>query len=147
MTRLRLGVEVGRLDLARQPLGVAVADALPEPALDVVVDHLREAAQLLLDRLGLADEHLEHAVLGALGQDEVVAADLVGRLELAVDAAVALLDAAGVPRQVEVEEVGAVRLEVQALAGGVGGDQDAQRVLGRVGVEAALDLLAPRRRW
>ena len=72
-----------------------------------------------------------------------MAADLGCRLELAVDAAVALLDAAGVPGQVEVEEVGAVRLEVQALARGVGGDQDAQRILGRVGVEAALDLLAP----
>ena len=114
-----------------------------EPALDVVVDHLREAAELLLDGLGLPDEHLEHAVLDALRQHEVVAADLGGRLELAVDAAVALLDAARVPGQVEVEEVGAVRLEVQALAGGVGGEQDAQRVLGRVGVEAALDLLAP----
>ncbi len=34
-------------------------------------------------------------------------------------------------------------LEVQALAGGVGGEQDAQRVFRRVGVEAALDLLAP----
>jgi hypothetical protein len=31
----------------------------------------------------------------------------------------------------------------QALAGGVGREQDAQRVLGRVGVEPALDLLAP----
>ena len=127
-----------------EPLGVAVADALAEPALDVVVDHLREAAELPLDRLGLPDEHLEHAVLGPLRQHEVVAAHLVGGLELAVDAAVALLDAAGVPGQVEVEEVGAVGLEVQALARGVGGDQDAQRVLRRVGVEAALDLLAPR---
>ena len=73
-----------------------------------------------------------------------MAPDGVGRLELAVDPAVALLDPAGVPRQVEVEEVGAVRLEVQALPGGVGGDEDAQRILGRVGVEPPLDLLAPR---
>ena len=147
VTRLRLRVEVRLLDLARELLGVAVADALAEPALDVVVDDLGEAAELLLDGLGLPDEHLEHPVLGALRQDEVVAADLGGGLELAVDAAVALLDAARVPGQVEVEEVGAVRLEVEALAGGVGGEQDAQRVLRRVGVEAALDLLAPRRRW
>ena len=141
---LLLRVEVRLLDLARQLLGIAVADALAEPTLDVVVDDLREAAELLLDGLGLPDEHLEHAVLDALRQDEVVAADLGGRLELAVDAAVALLDAAGVPGQVEVEEVRAVRLEVQALARGVGGEEDAQRVLRRVGVEAALDLLAPR---
>ena len=76
-----------------------------------------------------------------------MAADLVGRLELAVDAAVALLDPAWVPGQVEVEEVGAVGLEVEAFAGGVGGEQDAQGVLRGVGVEAALDLLAPCRRW
>ena len=141
---LLLRIEVRLLDLARQSLGVAVADALAEPALDVVVDHLREAAELLLDGLGLPDEHLEHAVLDALRQHEVVAADFGGRLELAVDAAVALLDAAGVPGQVEVEEVRAVRLEVQALAGGVGREQDAQRVLRGIGVEPALDLLAPR---
>ena len=104
----------------------AVADAArAEAAFDVVVDHLRQAAQLGLDGLGLADEHLQHAVLGALGQDEVVAAHLGRRLQLAVDAAVALLDAAGVPGQVEVEQVGAVGLEVQPLAGGVGCEQDA----------------------
>ena len=139
---LALGVEVGLLDLAGERArrrGGGCRRCRRRSML--VVDHLREAAQLALDRLGLAHEHLEHAVLGALREDEVVAADLVGRLELAVDAAVALLDAAGVPGQVEVEQVGAVGLEVQALARGVGGDQDAQRVLRRVGVEAPLDLL------
>ena len=76
------------------------------------------------------------------GQHEVVAANLRGGLQLAIDAAVALLDAPGVPRHVEVEEVGAVRLEVQALASGVGRDEDAQRIFGGIGVEAPLDLLA-----
>jgi HB1, ASXL, restriction endonuclease HTH domain len=65
-----------------------------------------------------------------------------GWLELAIDAAVALFDAARVPGQVEMEEVRAMRLEVQALAGRVRGEQDAQRVLRGVGVEPALDLLA-----
>ena len=119
-----------------------MADTASQPPLDVVVDDLRQAAELALDGLGLAHEHLEHPVLDPLGQHEVVAAHLGRRLQLAVDAAVALLDAAGVPRQVEVEEVGAVGLEVQALAGGVGGEQDAQGVDGGVGVEPALDLLA-----
>jgi hypothetical protein len=77
-----------------------------------------------------------------LRQHEVMAAHFGRGLELAVDAAVALLDAAGVPRQVEVEEVGAVRLEVQAFACGVRREQDAQRVLRGRGVEAALDLAA-----
>ena len=40
-----------------------------------------------------------------------------------------MLHARGVPRDVEVEEVGAVALEVHALARGVGGEQDAHRVL------------------
>ena len=55
-------------------------------------------------------------------------ADLV--LADAVDAAEALLDAVGVPRQVVVDhQVGA--LEVEALAGGVGGDEHLDvRVLG-----------------
>ena len=71
---LLLRVEVRLLDLARQLLGVAVADALAEAALDVVVDDLREAAELLLDRLRLPDQHLEHPVLDPLRQHEVVAA-------------------------------------------------------------------------
>ena len=102
---------------------------LAQPALDLVVDDLRQAAELPPDRLGLAHQHLEHAILDALGQHEVVAAHLGRRLQLAVDAAVALLDAPRVPRQVEVEQIRAVRLEVQALARGVGRDQDPQRVL------------------
>ena len=135
-------IRVRLLDLARQLAGVAAADARAEAAFDVVVDHLRQAAELPPDGLGLADQHLKHAVLLALRQHEVVAADLGGRLQLAIDAAVALLDAAGVPRQVEVEQVGAVRLEIEPFAGRVGGQQDAQRLARRIVVEAALDLLA-----
>ena len=112
------------------------------PPFHVVVDHLRQAAQLALDGLCLADEHLQHPVLDPLRQHEVVAANLRRRLQLAVDASVALFDAAGVPRQIEVEQIGAVRLEVQSLAGRVGGQQDAERIGGRVGDETPLDLLA-----
>src|SRR5439155_17887762 len=110
--------------------------------LDVSVDNLREAAELLLDGLRLLDKYLKHSVLGTLGQDEVVTLDLGGSLELAVDTAVALLDAARIPRQVEVEEVRTVSLEVQALTGSVGRKQDAQWLLGRVGVDSVLGLLA-----
>ena len=118
-------VEVSGFDLALQPFRVPVADAAPHSPLDVVVDHLRQAAELALDGLGLTDEHLQHPVLDALRQHEVVATHLRRRLQLAVDAAVALLDAARVPRQIEVEQVGAVGLEVQSLARRVGGQQDA----------------------
>ena len=40
------------------------------------------------------------------------------------------------------DEVGAVGLEVDAFARGVGADEDAQRLHVRIGVEGALDLLA-----
>ena len=141
---LLLRIEVRPLDLARQLLGVTVTDALTETALDVVVDDLREAAELLLDSLGLPDEHLEHSVFDPLRKHEVVAVHFRGRLELAVDATVALLDAARIPGQVEMEEIRTMRLEVQALAGRVGRKQDAQRILRGIGVEPTLDLLAAR---
>ena len=120
---LLLPVEVRRLDLPCEVLRVPVADAAAKTAFDVV-DHPGQAAELALDRLGLPDQDFQDMVLGALRKHEVVAAHPRGRLQLAVDASVALLDAAGVPGQIEVEEVGAVRLEVQPLAGGVGGEQD-----------------------
>ena len=51
---LRLCVEVCLLNRSRELLGIAVADALPETALDVIVDHLREATELFLDGLSLS---------------------------------------------------------------------------------------------
>ena len=126
----------------REALHLSVADTAAQTALDIVVDHLGETAEFLLDGLSLLDEHFQHAVLGALRKHEVVATHLFCRLQLAVDAAVALLDAAGVPGQVEVEQVGAVRLEIQSLARRVRGKKDAQRFARRIGVETALDFLA-----
>ena len=80
-----------------------------------------------------------------MGQHEVVTAHLRGRLQLAVDPPVTLLYPPRVPGKVKVEEVRAVGLEVEALAGRVGRQQNSQRILGRVGIEAALDLLPPPR--
>ena len=139
---LSLPVEVRRLDLPREAVRVAVANPpAAKSAFDVVVDHLGEAAELVPDGLGLLHQHVEDSVLGALRKHEVVAAHRRRRLQLAVDALVPLLDAAGVPGEVEVEEVSAVRLEVEPLEGGVGGDKDAQGVADRVRVETALNLL------
>ncbi len=90
----------------------------------------------------LRDELSRTAILAPFRVEEVVAAHLGLRLERAVDAAVALLHARRVPRNVEVEEVGAVALEVHALARGVGRDEDAHRVLVGRAVEGALYLLA-----
>src|SRR5208337_1755727 len=57
------------------------------------------------------------------------------------DTAVALFEAARIPGHVEMEQVPTMSLEVQALAGSVGGDQDTDGVLLRVGREGPLDLL------
>ena len=141
---LPLPVEIRRFDLPREALRIPVTDAPAKAPLDVVVDHLGKAAELALDGLGLLHQDFENAILLALREHEVVTAHLRRRLKLAVDSPVALLDAAGIPGQVEVEEIGAVRLEVQPLAGGIGGEQNPQRVVCGVGVEPALNLLALR---
>jgi len=66
-----------------------------------------------------------------------------GPAHFAIDAAVALLEARGIPGQIKMDEIAAPCLQVDTLAGGVGAEQDAQRFLGRVGVEGALDVFAP----
>ncbi len=109
---------------------------------DAFGDDLTRRAQLTLDGLGLAHQRLEDDVLLALGVAEVAAEDLRGRLQLAVDPAVALLKPRRVPRQIEVDEVVAAGLQVDALARGVGADQDAHRLGGRIGVEGPLHRLA-----
>ena len=64
------------------------------------------------------------------------------RLAVAVDAADALLEPVRVERDVEVDQSVAVVLEVDALAGGVGGEQDPHGRLGGVLVESGTDQLA-----
>jgi hypothetical protein len=86
----------------------AVADTAAEGFGQLGVDHLGQAAEFLLDRLGLADQHPEDPVFGSLPVDEVVTEDLGFGLQLAVDSAVALFHAAGIPGHVEMEQVVAV---------------------------------------
>ncbi len=136
-------IKVRPFDGHLEPVCVAMADAALQHLFHVVVDDLGKASELPLDGLRLGHQHFKHPIFHPLREHEVVAVDLRAGLQLAVDAAVALLDAAWVPRQVEVEQVGAVGLKVQPFASGVGGDQDAQRVFCRVRVEATLDFLAP----
>ena len=49
-----------------ESLRVPVGDPMAKPALDVVVDHLRKAAEFFFDGLGLLDEHFKYPVLDAL---------------------------------------------------------------------------------
>ena len=104
-------------------------DAVLHDVAEAVEQNGADRAELALDDVDLLDELLQDDVLGAVGVDEVVAPHLRCRLHGAIVATVALLDARRVPRHVEVEEIGAVALEVHALAGGIGRDQDADRVI------------------
>ena len=122
MTLLAVGIEIGPLDLRREQLRIAVPDPSAQTALDLIVDHLRQAAELPPDHLGLAHQYVEYPVFCALRKHEVVAANLVRRLQFAVDPPIALFDSPGVPREVEVEQIGAVGLEVETLTRGIGRD-------------------------
>ena len=116
---VHLGLHVGAFavldgveqEVAQRRLGEGFAEDVEDLAA-VGLAHLVE----LLQQSG------EDLALAGVGGDEVPqAADLL--LADAVDAAETLLDAVGVPRQVVVDHQ--VRgLKVEALAGGVGGEQD-----------------------
>ncbi|MBS1223300.1 MAG: hypothetical protein H6R23_2920, partial [Proteobacteria bacterium] len=104
--------------------------------------HLRQAAQFALDDGGLAHQRRQNPILGPLGVVEIMAIHGVARLQLAVDAAVALFHPARIPGHVHVEQIPALSLQVQPFAGGVGSDQNPYRMVARIGVEGALDRLA-----
>jgi hypothetical protein len=71
-----------------------------------------------------------------------VAVNLVGGLQLAVDAAVPLFEAARVPGNVEVKQVVAMGLEIQTFPGGVVTKKDAERVFRGTLVEGQFDGLS-----
>ena len=86
---------------------------------------LGKAAEFLTNRLGLAYDGLEHAILRPLCVDKIMTEDLLRGLELAVDAAITLFKTAGIPGDIEMKQMPAMGLEVESLSGGIGGDQDA----------------------
>ena len=90
----------------------------------------------MADAIGALDgfrlpDHIDYPILTPLGKHEVMPGHFRHGL-LAVDAAVALLDAARNPRQVEMEEICTMDPEVQTLAGGIGREQNAQRIFARI---------------
>ena len=129
------------IDLGHDEIGVLPVDASSEQFGDAGLDDRRRAAELFPDDFGLLDEASQHAVFRPLRVDEIAAIDARRRLEFAVDAAIALFKATRVPGQVEMEEVAAMPLKVQAFARGIGRDQDAERVVGGRGVECPFDIL------
>ena len=110
---------------------------------DTRFEHLRGAAELLANAFHLVHQHLQDTIFRPLDEDEVTAEHLVGWLQLAVDAAVALVETARVPGQIEMTQVMAMALEIEALPRRVGGDENAQRVVARLGVEGVLDVFPP----
>ena len=151
-----LGVLVSELALCRgsawrtltgdrggKPIGLAAANAAGgERPLQRQPQHLTRGAELLSNNLCLEHQGVQHAVLLALLVDKVAAGHDRRWLQLAVDAAVALLKPRGVPRQVDMHEVVAARLQVQALARRVGADEEAHRLLLEGCVEGDLDAVA-----
>ncbi len=113
-----------------------------EPLAQPLADDLPGRAKLLADALGLSDERAQDDVFGTLLVVEVAAPDLRRRLKLAVDAAIPLFKPRRVPGQIDMNEIVAAHLEIDAFARGVGADENAQRIRGRVGVEATFQLLA-----
>jgi hypothetical protein len=95
-------------------------------------------------RLVFSTSTCKDAVLRPLRVEEVMAIDVGVGLQLAVDAAVALLHPAGVPGNVEMEKVPAMRLQVEALARCIRGDQNPHRMLLGIGIEGFLDAVALR---
>ena len=126
---------VGHLRIAQTFAGKQIGELIRQ--------HLSRGTQLPMDRLGLLDETLEHSVLGALAIYEIAAPHLRRWLQLTIDAAVALLKLCGIPGQVDVDQVMAARLEVDALARSIRADQDAQRIGGGISFETSLQLFAP----
>ena len=76
---------------------------MSEPARHAFLEYGRHAPKFLVDHFRTLGEHLEDSVGVALGVDKVVAAHLGRALELTVDAAVALLEARRIPRQIHVD--------------------------------------------
>ena len=118
----RRNIEVGGGDLTDQPVNLRAADALAERLGELGINHLRQATEFPLDRVCLPYKHLENTIFGTLGVDEVMTVHLRFGLELAINAAVALLQTVGIPGHVKVKQVPAVRLQIETFAGCVSGD-------------------------
>ena len=108
-----------------EPAGVVV----PQHALHVgggqdLAHHVEDGVVIegVADLLELGEQALEHPPFDGVGCDEVED-EAVAPLSVAMDAAHALLKAVRVPRDVIVEEDVAA-LQVDALAGRLGGHQD-----------------------
>ena len=100
------------IDFGRHLIDAAAIDAAGAQFGNAGFDDRGGAAELLADDFGFFDEPPQHPVLRPLRVDEIAAIDARRRLQLAVDAAVALFETARVPWQVEVKQVATMALQV-----------------------------------
>src|ERR1700693_5522445 len=89
--------------------------AFCKPLGNAVLDHLANRAKLFTDSLRFPHQRFQHDIRLALLVTKISAYNLLRRLELAINAPIALLQTGGVPRQVKMYEVGAIGLEVNSL--------------------------------
>src|SRR6516225_6692688 len=101
-------------------------DAALESFCQSVFDDLSEAAKFTPDRVGLIYQSSQHSVLRPLRVNKIVTVHGLRRLELAINAAVALFESARIPWDIEVKEVVTMRLKIQSLTCSVRCQKDAQ---------------------
>jgi len=135
-------LKVCRVDLDGKRVDVAPPDAILHQQIESCIDYLSKAAQFLSDCLRLANQCGQNSVLGPLPIEKVSTIDIRVGLQLAIDASIPLLHPAGIPGDIEMKDVPTVRLEIQPFAGSIRGDEYADEMLRRVGIEGGLDDLA-----
>ena len=113
--------------------------ALEQASMDGAVEDFVDRAEVLANLVRLAD-HVVQKIQVRIGITDEVMHRHVARLAVAIEPAVALLQARRIPGAVVVQQVAGGAMQVETLRGGVGGDEDAH-LRGRV-VERRLDVLA-----
>ena len=150
VAQVTLGAQQARGRLRRDLQRVDEPRPAEHPGLDRVREHGVDAAEILAFGRDLPRDPgqvLQVAGVGALGFFVPAGADEVGDLYLVglavpVHAADPLFEPVGVERDVVVDDPVAVPLQVDALARGVGREQDAHRVAVQAGLERGLEVLA-----
>ena len=93
-----------------------------------VLDDLANGAKLFADGFGFTYQRLQHDVRLALLVTKVAAHNLLGRLKLAINTPIALLKPGRIPRQIKMNKIGAIGLEVNAFSRRVCADEDVAEV-------------------